>query len=184
MTGGGKVEICLIRHPRPDVADGICYGRLDLNLAPGWQAIADNLQTTLAARKFDSVFCSPLRRCRILADQLFAEYKTSDLLVEMNFGSWEGVSWDTVFNDEDGRRWFDDYLNYACPEGESFKDVCRRVDEFVKMLIRDKYECVAVVSHAGVMRAFQVVCGYMSEQKVFEYPIEFGKLICINAVQE
>jgi hypothetical protein len=31
------------------------------------------------------------------------------------------------------------------------------------------------------MRAFQVVCGGMSEQSVFERPIEFGELIRIDA---
>jgi alpha-ribazole phosphatase len=174
------VKIYLIRHPRPDVADGICYGRLDVNLAPGWQSVAGKLRTALAVHKFDAVFSSPLQRCRILAEQLFPEYETSGLLVEMNFGCWEGVSWDAVFEDEDGRKWFDDYLNYTCPGGESFKDVCRRVDEFIEMLARGGYGHVAVVSHAGVMRAFQVVCGYISAQNVFEHPIEFGELICIE----
>jgi len=175
------VEICLIRHPRPAVAEGICYGRLDVDLAPGWQSVAGELRTALAAHDFDAVFCSPLRRCRILAEQLFPEYKISDLLVEMDFGCWEGVSWDAVFEDKDGRRWFDDYLNCSCPGGESFKDVCRRVAAFVEMLVCDGYGSVAVVSHAGVMRAFQVVCGGMSEQAVFERPIEFGELIRIDA---
>ena len=33
----GLVDICLIRHTRPQIEAGICYGRLDLDLAKSFE---------------------------------------------------------------------------------------------------------------------------------------------------
>ena len=59
-----------LRHPRPDVQPGICYGRLDLELAPGSDA---EIGAALAATgPVSAVLASPARRCWALAEALAA----------------------------------------------------------------------------------------------------------------
>ena len=83
----------LIRHPRPLVAAGICYGRLDLE-AENATALAASLRAELPTDL--PVWRSPLSRCRALAEALHPQPLIDARLAEMDFGAWEGRSWDTI----------------------------------------------------------------------------------------
>ncbi|HMV17720.1 MAG TPA: phosphoglycerate mutase, partial [Rhodocyclaceae bacterium] len=43
------MELHLIRHPRPDVAPGVCYGQTDVGLAESAAAVAARLRPLLPA---------------------------------------------------------------------------------------------------------------------------------------
>ena len=61
----------LLRHTTPAVAEGTCYGRLDLPLAESFDTEFEALKAALPA--FGRLVSSPLARCRQLAEQLAAE---------------------------------------------------------------------------------------------------------------
>ena len=77
----------LIRHPRPLVAAGICYGRLDI---PAENAAAEAARLRRELPLELPVWSSPLLRCRALAAELHPLPRIDDRLAEMDFGAWEG----------------------------------------------------------------------------------------------
>ena len=135
----------LIRHPKPLVEAGICYGRLDIS-AENFDALAESLLTELPSGL--PLWSSPLRRCRALAECLNSNPVFDNRLVEMDFGAWEGRSWEDIPRPELDA-WAADVGGYAPPGGESPLALQQRALDFVATL--DVPEAV-IVTHAGVIR--------------------------------
>lgn len=135
----------LIRHPKPVVEPGVCYGRLDIP-AENVEAAAASLRAELPGEL--PLWSSPLRRCRDLAELLNPAPIFDERLVEMNFGAWEGRAWDAIPRPELDA-WAADVAGYVPPGGESPLALQRRALDFVATL--DVPEAV-IVTHAGVIR--------------------------------
>ncbi len=62
------MDLYLIRHTRPQVLDGVCYGHADIDVAPSFNEDFEILKNKLNAIKPAGIFSSPLQRCLKLAD--------------------------------------------------------------------------------------------------------------------
>lgn len=148
-----QLELILVRHPRPVVAEGICYGRSDLPAEP------DELARVHAALRDQglpgggAVFSSPLRRCADLARLLSVNVIFDANLAEMDFGSWEQRSWNDIPRAEVDA-WAADLLHYRPGGGESVLDVARRVATALTRIREEGGERAVVICHAGTMRLF------------------------------
>ena len=86
----------LVRHAKPLLPPGLCYGALDMQAdAALTQAAAQRLAAVLPKDVPVQVLASPLRRCVQLAECLHGlrpdlPFATDVRLQEMDFGSWEG----------------------------------------------------------------------------------------------
>jgi alpha-ribazole phosphatase len=140
------VRTFLIRHPKPAVAEGICYGRSDLGLADDPLACAATLRAWLPVDA--PLYSSPLRRCLELALALHDRPVIDARLVEMNFGDWEMRRWDDIPRSEVDA-WAADPVGFAPPNGESATALRARVATFLPALP----ETAVVVAHGGVLRA-------------------------------
>lgn len=136
-----------VRHPLPDIADGVCYGRLDV-AAQASEAAAGRLRPLLPTAP---LYSSPLRRCRELAECLHPAPIFDARLQEMHFGAWEGLSWDEI-GAEALAAWAADVAGFVPPAGESGLAVQGRALDCLRMMTDGGGE-VVVVTHAGVMRA-------------------------------
>ena len=109
------MELYLIRHPRPAVEPGICYGQTDLGLAEPVDAVAARLRPLLP--ESFALYASPLRRARLLAEALGTP-QLDPRLKEIHFGDWEGRSFDDI-----GQAALDAWaaapLDFAPPGGET-----------------------------------------------------------------
>lgn len=151
------MQLYLIRHPAPQVAAGICYGRTDLALAEDVAAAAARIAAQLPPQL--AVFTSPLQRCRQLADALHPAPLSDARLQEMNFGTWEMTPWNRIQREAlDG--WAADPLGYRPPQGESVAELQARVLAFVTGAQGAGLERAALVTHAGVMK---VIVGMAQE---------------------
>ncbi len=167
------MQVFLIRHSRPLIRTGICYGQLDVDCedpAP----IAVRLQACLPTGT--PVISSPLRRARRLATALDPEAGIDERLSEINFGAWEGLAWDTISRTalDD---WAADVLHFTPPGGESVADLQRRSIDFAQSLTTPR---IAVVCHAGIMRA---LIGHWRKMPLAEWSqlkFDFGSLLEIE----
>lgn len=148
------MEFALIRHTRCDIAEGLCYGQLDIPLAT--TARADIEQTLATVPPVDVVFSSPSQRCQMLAQALArrdgCELQLRDDLRELSFGDWEGKRWSDIpraLSDT----WTSDTWNFAPPKGESEHQLWQRVSRVAAELLElQGASRVAVVSHGGPLR--------------------------------
>ncbi|MFN3954855.1 MAG: alpha-ribazole phosphatase family protein [Pararhodobacter sp.] len=152
------MALILLRHTRPEGAEGLCYGRSDLPLAACFPAEAARLARELPP--FGSVFSSPLSRCRRLAE-VMAQARGVPLaldqrLIEMDFGTWEGQRWEAIARAELDA-WAADLEGARPHGGESVATLARRAREGLRAAqaaTPDAAQGAAlVVTHAGVIKA-------------------------------
>lgn len=74
----------------------------------------------------------------------------------MSFGEWDGTLWNDLStrDAERLRAWGDDWIEVAPPQGESGRDLARRVDAALRDLIAgtESGRSVIAVTHAGWIR--------------------------------
>ena len=142
------MQLVLVRHPQPDIAPGICYGRADISTSI--EAIAQVAASLRAAGLPGAlpVYASPLARCATLAAALEIPVRLDARLAEMDFGDWEMRSWDAIPHAEVDA-WAADLLHYRPGGGENVLDVARRVAAFRNEL---RHPAALVICHAGTIR--------------------------------
>lgn len=167
------MRLWLLRHARPLVEEGVCYGALDL--------AADAAETMAAARQAAQVLLpgvqvlsSPLRRCTQLAQALAAlrpdlAPREDARLAEMDFGAWEGRRWDSIARAE-LEAWTRDFQSYrAGGQGES-------VAQFMARVGRAFEECRAAgrdqawIAHGGVFKALLLLRGGLAPTAAADWP--------------
>ena len=91
------MEIYLIRHTRPAISEGICYGQKDIDLAESFTEEAAIIAKHLPSN-IQHVISSPLMRCSVLAGLLFPHIsiELNNNLKEINCGDWELKEWDKI----------------------------------------------------------------------------------------
>ncbi len=145
------MRLILVRHPRPLVAAGLCYGSTDLAVAPDELARAHAALTATLPSDLP-VFSSPLERCAGLARRLAgAAARFDPRLVEMDFGRWEMRAWDDIPRAEVDD-WAADLAGYRPGGGETVLEVAARVSAFHADLERAGTASAIVLCHAGTMR--------------------------------
>src|SRR6266540_3817224 len=120
----------LIRHTKVNLPARTCYGYSDVPLLEGWEQEAEGLVQQLRHIQNPLVYSSPLSRCYLLACKLSHRVITDNRLKELNFGDWELKPWDEI-NDTQAKQWMNNFVETACPGGESYLDLSLRVKSFL-----------------------------------------------------
>jgi len=154
------MHLILVRHTRPCVAAGVCYGITDLDLAPTFNDEAAAIVATLPVA--DRLVSSPLRRCRRLAERIGAAQGVvpvfDERLREFDFGTWEGVRWDAIPRAELDA-WAADFFHARPHGGESVHMLRERVETAIADYRRSG-ESHVVITHAGVIKAALAQSGH------------------------
>jgi len=170
--------LILIRHTRPDVPSGLCYGRTDVALADTFAGEAARVLAALPEIRV--LVTSPLQRCMALAQYIAAAKElplaVDERLMEMDFGAWQGRHWsDLPMADLDA--WSDDFLHARPHGGESVAMFVSRVGAALAAW-SSRQEPVALVTHAGVIK---VACQPESDlPRDFEAPVDFGGIVVLH----
>jgi alpha-ribazole phosphatase len=162
-----SIKLILIRHAESDgnVQKRFC-GFKDVHLTKKGIGQAERLSYRLKGVPVDQVYCSDLKRAQHTAEIIFKERGINIIIDpefrEMNFGIWEGYTYDEVkskygYGDE-FNLWFENIneeINF--PKGESLIDLNHRVmTELGKILKRvkkvNKDKTIALVCHGGTIR--------------------------------
>ncbi len=178
------MNILLIRHTSVNIPKGTCYGNLDVDVSSAFAREASDVSGRLSRYSYQTVYSSPLQRCRKLAEKIAGNecpVQYDIRLKEMDFGEWEGVHWDRIFKSSKGQQWFGDYWNTACPGGESYKELYNRTALFLRELCQLKTnEVIPVITHGGPIRAMLSKILNTSPYTMFDRKIDYGEVIELN----
>jgi alpha-ribazole phosphatase len=174
------MEVYLIRHTKPKIEKGICYGQSDVSLAESFEQEAQILMKHLPG-KIDVVYSSPLSRCQRLAQLVKSEsiICNDPRLMEMNFGDWELKNWDKI-DQTHLNGWMQNFVNVKVPNGENFLELYGRVNDFMDELMKQQHKAVAVVTHAGAIRSFVAKVLEIPLENVFKLPVDYSSITKLN----
>jgi len=160
----------LMRHP-PVAAKGLCYGRLDPGLAPGWEPPLDERIPALA--QIPAIHASPSPRARTparrLAAALGAPLILDARLQELDFGRWEGRAWNALPRPELDL-WAEDPERRAPPGGETFAALAARV----AAALADAPDGALILAHAGPIRALLMRARGLDFRAAFADPVPYA----------
>lgn len=181
------LTVHLIRHTKPDVAKGICYGQSDVPLAASFPEESVKTRTNLFSMIGNAPFyliSSPLQRSLRLAQVLCGkeDVETDARFKEMNFGAWEMQAWGEI-DEFMMNAWMRDFVRVAPPNGETFEDLVRRcVEGFHDAVstVPEGVEHLCIVAHAGVVRSLLANTLEMPLAKAFSLEIDYGSISAIR----
>ena len=169
--------IHLIRHTTPDIESGVCYGQKNLDTLNSFEQEKNSIIARLKPQ-YDIVYSSPLKRCTQLAKTIKTrEFAVDNDLMEVNFGNWEGKTWDEIPHSE-SKPWMDDFINVCPPNGESLTQMQQRVQRFIEHHLKpNEQKNTAIVTHAGVIRLFFVWALNIPLENIFKIKLDYGVVI-------
>ncbi len=144
-------DLCLIRHA-PTLPAGFLYGRTDADCDEIEPLVKDRLNQIL--RDCEALYSSPAVRCVKTCHAVFPcrSPKHEEAFWEQSFGDWDGLAFEDV--PDVGPLQGDELVQFTPPNGESFADLCARVQPtFIGVLDTEQARSTAVFAHAGVIRA-------------------------------
>ena len=171
------MNVVLIRHTRLSDVAGLCYGWCDVPLAGSFSQEAEAVRVSLPWAP-EEVWTSPAARCRVLADMLGASRVVEEMrLRELHMGEWEGRKWDT-FRGPESEAWALDPWRLRPPGGETAKEFWARVAEVrAELLAQTAERRVAVVTHAGVIRAWRGIAETRGFAEMMREAVAFGAVV-------
>jgi probable phosphoglycerate mutase len=130
-------------------------------------------------------WASPLQRTRHTMEIMRAEmglppqsYRVDARLMELSFGDWEGLTWDTVgARDPAGvEARIDDKWDFAPPGGESYAMLVARLRPWLDARDGD----VLAVAHGGVARAFLAMLAGIAPDRAASAEIWQGRALIFD----
>ncbi len=175
------MNLWAIRHTKTEVQEGICYGQSDVGLAETSIYDLEKAVASFNNQKFDIIYSSPLIRCAILAQHIAQgqEIIYDSRLKELNFGQWELIAWNDIFNTPYGKHWMDNYIETPCPDGESYMQLFFRIQDFYnEILLKHTQDNVLLVTHSGCIIAFHSLLLKITPEVAFKFHRpDFGQII-------
>ncbi|MFH2144581.1 MAG: histidine phosphatase family protein [Candidatus Omnitrophota bacterium] len=163
-------ELFLVRHGQTEYNRKKRYCSFtDAPLVKFGKAQVIRLRNKKIVPKPDIIFSSHLKRSRQTARALFPrrQIKPVRALAELNFGRWEGMSYEEIMRGEDSihyKRWIRNPGRLSPPAGEKMKDFNRRVNGFLAHVLRCYAgKTIACVSHAGPIKI--MICRLLGKKK-------------------
>jgi len=152
--------IYLLRHAQ-SVANtkGILAGQDDsVELSKDGFKQSKELANYLQTLKVSQVYCSPLTRCiQTITPFMKAnpkiEFQIEPELIEMNYGDWSGKKLRTLSKDKRWKNVQNKPSTFTFPQGESFRQMRRRVEDLIKDLSAQKGP-ILLVTHGDIIKMF------------------------------
>lgn len=171
------MKLFVARHGQTvwNAQNKVC-GITDVELTEKGIEQAKKLADIVQNYNIDVVISSPLKRAietsKIVADKNNIPLQIEKLLIEQNYGIYEGV-------DRKNEIFLANKRNFAYryPEGESMMQVAYRIYGLIEKL-KEQYKGknILIISHGGVCRIVRTYFQDMTNEDFFNYRLENGKL--------
>ena len=161
-------RIILVRHGESEYnAKRIVQGHIDTDLTP-----AGVVQARLAAEylkgnfQIDKIYSSDLRRAYrtavIISDILELPVIKDQRIREMNFGQWEGRTYEHIFQTdyETFQKWLQNPVACPLPSQEEISQFKNRLESFYQDILKEEANNILVVGHGGSIQGLLcIACG-------------------------
>lgn len=171
------MRLWLIRHTRPAIEAGTCYGSSDIDLDAGFEGDAQPLLAAIG-NAAPAVYSSPLRRCVRLAERIGVPVQDTRL-AEMHFGDWEMQPWSSIDRSALDQ-WAADPLDWRAPGAETARELWRRAEGFIAELLAERLSEACVVTHGGVLRMFCALLWQQPPERALDIAIPFGSALVVD----
>lgn len=185
-------KVMLIRHPEIEGAKLFKYfGITDVALSKQGYKQAECLAGFLSHQPVKTVYSSHLQRAKytaqLIADKFGLSLNVTPELREIDFGRWEGNSYQEMIDDDERlyQAWLDMSPEFCFPEGESLGEFYHRVTKEYKRILADNAdtqdeELIVIVSHGGVIKLLLADMLGIEWGKVNSIKQDFGALNIIE----
>lgn len=146
-----EIKLTMVRHGQTkDNLKGV-YSDSNVGLSKVGQNEILKLKEKLDLYTFEEVYFSPYARTRESFELLGLNGEADDRIKETNFGIFTGKTYEDICIEypKESLDWFNDYINYRIPGGESLIDMYERIEDFIRDLKSD----TLIVTHEGVIRS-------------------------------
>lgn len=177
------MKLYLIRHGQTDwnLAQRF-QGQSDIPLNEIGRRQANALAGRLSSQPFDVAYSSDLQRALetaniIVRDRL--EIKEDVRLREMNFGDWEGATYNRIKEEYPDAltTWEDDVYKNAPPNGETLEQLVIRAQSVLKDILENwKDKTVLLVAHGGVLQSLICLALNLSPTMYWQFHVSPASL--------
>ncbi len=174
-------KIHFIRHGKTEGNLNMRYvGRTDLPVCEEGMKELKALTRDCIYPNIQKMYVSPLLRCKQTAETIYPDTYAEivDDLMECDFGSFEGKSYNELKDDPDFVAWLKGEKSTADVGGEympDFANRCKRAFEYIFHDMMDKgLTSCAVVTHGGVIMSLFAMLGY-PKKKMGEWMVQNGR---------
>lgn len=179
-------RILLIRHGDTDLTGRVLYGRMPgVHLSAEGHRQAQALAASIAARyQVNHLISSPLERAietaQYLSDAVGLPIATHEGVVELDYGSWLGKSFDDIRESAHWQHYNRLRSLIGPPEGEMMLEVQTRawsaLREIMEPYLDAEDATVAVVSHGDVIRSLLVLLLGMPLDNIYRVEVSPASL--------
>ncbi|MFW0862639.1 MAG: class I tRNA ligase family protein [Candidatus Komeilibacteria bacterium] len=176
-------ELIISRHGLTDWnQEGRVQGQTDTPLDEKKVGEIKDKVAQLKEEKIAKIICSPLMRSRqtaeVISEELGVDYEVDELVVERNYGSFEGKLVKDI--KKDNPDYYKDKINYDIPgdEEETYESMMKRGEEFLKK-VDEKYagQKILVITHNAFIRSLEMLIKGGDAKELSDYKPLFGNFV-------
>lgn len=182
------MKLYLIRHGQTDWnIQGKIQGSHDIPLNETGRKQAESVAKGMESRPVARIFSSTLKRAAETAEEIAriqeVEITYMKELIEVEFGKWEGLTWDEIQREypAEFERWSLNPVDVAPPGGETQTQVMKRCVSVVEEILKrtNGREDTAIVSH-GATIAYLVAYMMRNHPEEAEIIVDNASITTVN----
>ena len=146
-------------------------GRTDYDLCPEGIRQLIEMREKYDYPPADRIFCSPLARCIQTAGILYPDCQKLTVnrnFLELDFGEFEGKTYDQLKDREDYGRWLSNSHTTAPPGGENGEEFLQRIvvglNEVFAQMMEENLDDAVIITHGGVIMSLLHAVGLPKTQ--------------------
>jgi broad specificity phosphatase PhoE len=179
--------VIFVRHGETEMAGRFCgHTDPDLNQAGRLQVahVAEEVANLGVQRIYSSDLLRASRTAAAIGERAGLKVELTRDLREMNFGQWEGLSWEEIEErfPQVASRWLAEFPLWTAPGGEEYAAFTARVDAAITpLLLGTQDQTIAVVTHRGVMSYALTKFFGLSEAEAWKRTTPYGSVVIATA---
>ncbi len=181
----------LVRHCATDFTNQQRYcGQTDVALSDRGHRQALHLALRFSGENVSSIYTSSLVRSRstaqAIADHLVLNPMILSELNEINFGQWEGLTYEEICQrfPLQAEAWNHDFENFIFPKGECMSEFQERITKAWSCVLENASDRSIVVAHGGTLRLLICLLCSIPRSFFFRFKLNPASISILNCYDD